>query len=112
MFNISQRIEYLNSLLSQTRGQTLGKLVRLFRIRHHQSVQESRASDLELGLLVALANFYKLGICATRLLKEITNISNLLGHGIVPVESSRGREMLADGWMVFGRDKEKELRPI
>ena len=82
--SISRELEdldiILNILALQTRGQTLGKLVGLFGISHHQRVQESRASDLELGLLIALADLYQLGIRTASLLQKIADIRNLLRH--------------------------------
>ena len=71
----------LNILAIQTRRQTLSKLIGLFGICHHQCVKESRASNLELGLLVAFADLYQLGIRTAGLLQEISDIRNLLGHG-------------------------------
>ena len=41
----------------------------------------ARASDLELGLGITLADLDKLGIGTAGLLKEIADISNLLWHG-------------------------------
>lgn len=64
----------------QTRGETLCKLVSLFGISHNKSVQMARASDLEFGLRVALADFDKLGIVAASLLEEISDVCNLLRH--------------------------------
>lgn len=60
----------------------MGKLVSLFSIRDDQSIQMARASDLELGLRIALTDLYQLGIGATSLLQKITNICNLLRHDI------------------------------
>lgn len=58
----------------------MGQFLCLLSVLYYQSVQESRASDLEFGLVGALADLYKLGVSTTGLLEEIPDISNLLGH--------------------------------
>lgn len=40
----------------------------------------TRASDLELCLSVPLSDLDQLGVASAGLLKEVTDISNLLGH--------------------------------
>jgi hypothetical protein len=42
----------------------------------------ARASDLELSLRIALADFHQLGISSACLLKEVTDVCNLLRHVI------------------------------
>ena len=70
----------LDVLSCQTRGKRLGQFVGLFGISDNQGIQVTRASDLELGLGITLADLYQLGITSASLLKEITDICNLLWH--------------------------------
>jgi hypothetical protein len=70
----------LDILPLQTRRQTLGQFLCLLSILYNQSVHESRASDLEFGLVGTLADLDKLCVSTTCLLEEITDISNLLWH--------------------------------
>ena len=71
---------FLDVLTLKTRGQRLRQFVGLLVIGHNQSVQMARASDLELGLDIALANLHQLGIGSACLLEKVTDISNLLRH--------------------------------
>jgi hypothetical protein len=71
----------LDSLASKTRGKTLSQFVSLFGICHNKSIQVAGAADLELGLAIALADLYQLGVGATGLLQKVANVSDLLGHG-------------------------------
>ena len=73
---------FLDSLALKTRWQRLCQLISLLRISHNQSVQVARASNLELGLSITLADLNKLGVSTTGLLKKIADISNLLWHRI------------------------------
>lgn len=70
----------LDVLSCQTRRKRLGQFVGLFGISDNQGIQVTRASDLELGLGITLADLYQLGITSASLLKEITDICNLLWH--------------------------------
>jgi hypothetical protein len=58
----------------------LGQFLSLLSIFNYQSVQESRASDLEFGLGGALADLDELGVNTASLLEKVTDISNLLWH--------------------------------
>ena len=52
----------------------------LFLIVDNESVQKTRASDLKLRLVRALANFDEAGVLTTSLLEEVTNVGDLLRH--------------------------------
>ena len=56
------------------------QFVGLFTIGNDQCVEIAGASNLELGLGVSLSDFDQSGVCSARLLKEITDIVNLLWH--------------------------------
>lgn len=70
----------LDILTLQTRGQTLSQLIGLFGILNTQGVKVTRATDLELGTSRTLTDLDQLGILATGLLEEVTNVGDLLGH--------------------------------
>jgi hypothetical protein len=70
----------------------LGQLFGLFRIRNYQSVQVARATDLELGLRRALANFHKLGIGTSSLLQKVANVCNLFRHDYCISIDDNGKE--------------------
>jgi hypothetical protein len=70
----------LDVLTLKARGQRLRQFIGLLVIGHNQCVQMARASDLELGLSIALANLDQLGIGSACLLEKVTDICNLLGH--------------------------------
>jgi len=71
----------LNVLARQCGGQRKGNLIGLLSVRDLERVKEPGASDLELGHTVgALLNLDGLGILPPRLLDEITDIRNKLGH--------------------------------
>ena len=72
----------LSQVLSREGGREReGDLVGLLRVRDLERVKEPGASDLELGHTVgALLNLDGLGILPPRLLDEITDIRNKLGH--------------------------------
>ena len=61
----------------------MGKLLGLLGILYLESVEVSAASDLELGLAVALLDLDQLGIPAASLLEEVADVGNFLGHGCV-----------------------------
>ena len=58
----------------------MSQFICLFSISNNQSVEVTRASDLELCLGIPLSDFDQLGVASTCLLKEVANISDLLGH--------------------------------
>lgn len=70
----------LDILPLQTRRQTLRQLLSLLRILYHQGVQETRATNLELGLVGALADFDELSVLAASLLEKVADVGDLLGH--------------------------------
>lgn len=70
----------LDALALKTWGQRLSQFVSLLGVLNLQCVQVTRASDLELGFGVTLADLDKLGITSACLLKEVSDISNLLWH--------------------------------
>jgi hypothetical protein len=70
----------LDVLTLKTRGQRLRQFIGLLVIGHNQCVQMARASDLEFGLNIALANLHQLGIGSACLLEKVTDVGNLLGH--------------------------------
>ena len=61
----------------------MSQFVGLFGISNLQCVQVTRASDLELGFRITLADLDKLGVASAGLLKEVSDISNLLWHFVV-----------------------------
>jgi hypothetical protein len=64
----------------QTWGQRLGQFIGLLAVGDNQGIQVSRASNLELGLRITLADLDQLSIASASLLKEVTDICNLLWH--------------------------------
>ena len=73
-------LSYLDVLSLKTRRQRLSELLGLFRVTDNKSVKVSGATDLELGVSVALADLDHLGIAPASLLKEVTDVGDLLGH--------------------------------
>ena len=76
-------------LAGKARGQGLRQLLRLLRVLNIKRVQVPAAADLELGAVLPLGNLHGFGVLATRLLKEIANIGNLLGPVRVTKEEKR-----------------------
>ena len=71
----------LNVLARESGGQREGNLVGLLSVRDLERVKEPGASDLELGHTVgALLNLDGLGVLPPRLLDEIADIRDKLGH--------------------------------
>lgn len=85
----------LDALALKTWGQRLSQFVSLFGVLHLQCVQVTRASDLELGFGITLADLDKLGVASACLLKEVSDIGNLLWHCCVL--SAKGRRRKVSG---------------
>ena len=81
---------YLYLLASKTRGERLRQLCCFLGVLNIKCVQVSAAADLELGAVLPLGNLHRFGVLATRLLKEIADISNLLG----PAKEKEMRECI------------------
>ena len=63
-------------------GQALGELLGLLVVSHSKGVEVLGAADLELGALGALADLDKLGVGAARLLEEVADVVDGLGHDV------------------------------
>jgi hypothetical protein len=70
----------LDVLALKTWGKRLGQFVCLFSVGDNQSIQVARASNLELCLSISLSDLDQFGIRSAGLLKEVTDIGNLLRH--------------------------------
>ena len=70
----------LDVLALKTWGQRLSQFIGLLGVLDLQCVQVTRASDLELGFGITLADLDKLGVAPACLLKKVSDISNLLWH--------------------------------
>ena len=74
--------ECLDVLALKTRWERLSQFICLLGISDNQSVQMTRASDLELRLSISLSDLHQLGVASASLLQKVTDISNLLGHDV------------------------------
>lgn len=69
----------------------MSQFVGLFRVGDLQCVQVTRASDLELGLSITLADLDKLGVASACLLKKVSDIGNLLWHFVNYISVGKGK---------------------
>mmetsp|Transcript_24298 Transcript_24298/g.59506 ORF Transcript_24298/g.59506 Transcript_24298/m.59506 type:complete len:128 (-) Transcript_24298:87-470(-) len=86
----------LDVLALKTWGQRLSQFIGLLGVLDLQCIQVTRASDLELGLGITLADLDKLGVAPAGLLKKVSDISNLLWHCCVLL-SARGENGKVSG---------------
>lgn len=57
----------------------MGEFVSFLKVSDAKRVEETAAANLELHHVLALLNLHRLGICTVSLLKEVTNVTDLLG---------------------------------
>ena len=78
---LSKRLRHLLDVLAGDSGrERLGQLLGLHGILDDEGVEVAGAADLELGGSLGLLDLHRLGVLAARLLQEVTDITDLLGH--------------------------------
>lgn len=77
----------------------MGELLSLLGILYLERVQIAAASDLELGLLLALVDLDHLRIPAAGLLEEVADVGNFLWHGFKKESFNYKSDPGSDRWV-------------